>query len=430
MAVPSNTYENQCLKKGENWYLQERHSDVHFIFSTIDEPYGRVPAHKTLLAIESDVFEAMFFGDLKEQGDVHVPDTSEAAFKEFLQFFYLSEVKLTKSNVGAVFVFGDKYNVKQCVIKSTDYMIEIVDADNACDFLALGMRHNSERLIKSCVKYIIANTEAVLKSDGFADCEKPVLEHILKMNVMSCTESELFEACMTWVQRKSQQNAVSKESVETHLGDLYYAIRFASIDTTELLALEKKYSSVLTPDIVPILHMALLQDNTSKFTIAERHGIWKADSVIVFDRKMNTITYERRMFDTYESAEFTVASPLLLGAIGFVEPLVAPGFGDDIACKLYTSLEIIETSYMAGAVAKSLLTMQVELLPNGIEIMLTHPVLVRADHSYAIRLGPLPAQYGYIATMMISEYIGDNGNYVAFAQGSTKMISSLKFNNI
>lgn len=60
------------------------------------------------MAIDSDVFKAMFYGNLKEGDDIRVIEVSDAAFREFLQFFYLSELDLTDENIAAVLYLGHK----------------------------------------------------------------------------------------------------------------------------------------------------------------------------------------------------------------------------------------------------------------------------------------------------------------------------------
>lgn len=57
----------------------------------------------------------MFYGELKENGNIRLSDTTHDAFQEFLQFFYLNEVELTEENVAGVMYLGDKYNVTSCM---------------------------------------------------------------------------------------------------------------------------------------------------------------------------------------------------------------------------------------------------------------------------------------------------------------------------
>lgn len=77
-------------------YLHSDFADIHFVFKTDGETI-RVPAHKNILAIASPVFAAMFFGPMKQSEVVEIVDATDVAFKEFLQFFYRSQVKLTSN---------------------------------------------------------------------------------------------------------------------------------------------------------------------------------------------------------------------------------------------------------------------------------------------------------------------------------------------
>lgn len=97
-------YFENSLEDLANLYQNSKTADVHFTFeSTNDGTETRVDAHKSLLAATSDVFGAMFYGELKETGEsIQVVDASDTAFKEFLQYFYQRKVKLTAKNVTEV----------------------------------------------------------------------------------------------------------------------------------------------------------------------------------------------------------------------------------------------------------------------------------------------------------------------------------------
>lgn len=96
-------------------YLDEDTADIHFAFENETTANARIPAHKTFLAMESDAFKAMFFGDLKESGDVKIVDVSADAFKEFLQFFYFDQIKLSMENVNGVINLVKKYMVADSI---------------------------------------------------------------------------------------------------------------------------------------------------------------------------------------------------------------------------------------------------------------------------------------------------------------------------
>lgn len=74
-AQQAKKYQNRDLIGGvEKLYLQSKAADVHFKFGSEDDPNSivRVPAHKSLLATASTVFDSMFYGDLKENGDIQI----------------------------------------------------------------------------------------------------------------------------------------------------------------------------------------------------------------------------------------------------------------------------------------------------------------------------------------------------------------------
>lgn len=56
----------------------------------------------------------MFYGDLKEEGDVTISDATIGAFQEFLQFFYLTDVAFTIENAAEVMNLVNKYGAMDC----------------------------------------------------------------------------------------------------------------------------------------------------------------------------------------------------------------------------------------------------------------------------------------------------------------------------
>lgn len=80
-------------------YLNSELADVWFIIDG-----ERIPCHKLVLSSRSEWFMTMFHGSLPERGDIDLSDSATPAeFKEFLQFFYLHDVKLTINNISGVF---------------------------------------------------------------------------------------------------------------------------------------------------------------------------------------------------------------------------------------------------------------------------------------------------------------------------------------
>lgn len=73
MAQQRKVYVNPFSLEASQKYFKSTAPDVHFIFEEENETV-KVPAHKTLLAMSSPVFDAMFNGELKEKGDVKIAE--------------------------------------------------------------------------------------------------------------------------------------------------------------------------------------------------------------------------------------------------------------------------------------------------------------------------------------------------------------------
>lgn len=106
---------DRVQKKIGQMYLNTRMADVHFVFGADTESREEVPAHKIILSLQNDVFDAMFFGPLKVDAKVPIDHTSASAFKDFLQFFYKSQVTLTSENVDKVLDLCKMYEMNDCL---------------------------------------------------------------------------------------------------------------------------------------------------------------------------------------------------------------------------------------------------------------------------------------------------------------------------
>lgn len=96
-----------------NLYLNDNMADVNFVLDNSE----RVSAHKNILAAVSAVFRERFYGPTPVEGDFEHHDVSAPVFKEFLQFFYLNEIRLTVENLlgpRGVIYLTNHYEMPEC----------------------------------------------------------------------------------------------------------------------------------------------------------------------------------------------------------------------------------------------------------------------------------------------------------------------------
>lgn len=250
-------YDNYVIASSvESLYLDAGTADVYFVFDhrNDDGTSERIPAHKNLLSITSDVFRAMFYGEWKVNGDVKMstghkkcPQTA-SAFKEFLQYFYLNKVKLTAGNVVEVMGLGHRYNVINCFNACVEFVSDNLTIENVCTGYGLAILYEQNELKERCERVITLNTGAVFNSASFLASDREILANILRLNLLSCTETDVFIACMSWIKAVTKQDELSKEIVRTKLDDLFYEIRFTSMTVEEFCLLNIRYGQLFTFD--------------------------------------------------------------------------------------------------------------------------------------------------------------------------------------
>lgn len=101
---------NFTAKNLSKLYLNDEYSDAKFVVQNVE-----IPVNKNILAVASSVFHAMFYGPLKETGVIQITDANAAAFKEFLQLFYLDEVEFSIKHIDTVTRLADKYDMLGCL---------------------------------------------------------------------------------------------------------------------------------------------------------------------------------------------------------------------------------------------------------------------------------------------------------------------------
>ncbi|XP_031633721.1 BTB/POZ domain-containing protein 6-A-like, partial [Contarinia nasturtii] len=216
------------MRSGERLYLHSKTADMSFVFEIDGDLTEHVPAHKIMLSAGSPVFEAMFFGSIKETGDVQIVDASPAAFREFLQFFYLGSVQLTPENIFTVTNLCHKYEVADGLLLCETGMLKTLSVtDNMCSGYELALLLELQKVIKFCEQKITESLEGVLNSIDFLNCNEVMLKRIVQLVQLSKGSASLIvNGCMAWANNKCQQKNVetTTENLKKEFGSLLVEI--------------------------------------------------------------------------------------------------------------------------------------------------------------------------------------------------------------
>lgn len=425
--------DSQVISKiGENLYLKQCKADVCFHFKTTEE---RIPAHKILLSSASDVFEAMFYGPLKEENEIEIVEVTAEAFKEFLQFFYFNNVKLSIEHISEVMYLGRKYDVEGSLQMCARFLATKITTENVITALELAIEYQQEELRASCESEISSHSSEVLRLPEFLKCDHRVLDHILNIDRLSCSENEVFDACMTWTRNASKQDQLTKDVILTHLGDLFYKIRFVSMSMDEFVKLLPMYGGLFSAaEYNEILQLISKQETEPKlFTCRPRMPnqnklIFDGSSVIRCDRRVHGAS--KRFLIAIKSTDITTFSTnrtVLLGYFDCVELLDANGHlynRKNVSATISANFSEIQAQFLFDYVSNG----------DGAAVKVPNPVLMKPGIVYQIQL-KFPSMDNLQARANLkTECDLGRGHVVKFHNdnetltASTKAIAQLRFN--
>lgn len=266
-------FPNNCLLDPTNLYLNNASADVHFVFE-VNGQEMILPAHKILLAARSPVFHAMFFGELKEIGDIKIKDASVNGFKQFLALFYLSEVKISGDTVFELTNLSNKYDVPQGLEMCEQYLLKHYTTINGiCKRLSFANKFNLNKLEEKCKEKIQANAIEVFKSDDFLNATLDVLRMILRLEDYNCFEIDVFRACISWAANMCNRNGIDSTDQQNQrrvLDDCFYLIPFNSMnieDFSQVLSSNKRlFTTEEVSDIMTYIVTGGSTEFTSKFS--------------------------------------------------------------------------------------------------------------------------------------------------------------------
>lgn len=232
--MSSIIYENPLpLRDCGKLYLNGENADIFFVLKTSEQDCVKIPAHKSVLSVTSPIFDAMFYGASTQVGDIEISGSTPEAFKEFLQFFYRSTVKLSDQNLAEVMNLVKKYELDDCFNECSEVCELTLTLDNLCWGYDLAILFEHEDLILFCEQKISENSRDIFRSTSFLNCDLNLLHRILQLESLNCDESAVFDGCIAWAKTACVRKDLNKndmQNIRTQLGDQFYEIRFGEMN--------------------------------------------------------------------------------------------------------------------------------------------------------------------------------------------------------
>lgn len=301
-------------------YGKSEFADVYFNFA---DEHKQIPAHKCLLAVASPVFQKMFFGELRELGNIDIVDASHDGFMEFLRFFYFDKYKLTVDHIGEVLTMADKYDVHGLVNLCEQFLDFNLNIESVCWIYELALLFNRTYLMQLCKNRITSETRAIMATEGFKNCTKLVLTKFLEMNELGCDEIQVYKGAMDWAEESCRKEnlEVTMANKKQQLGPCFDLIRFPTMSTEQFSQCIAEEGVLDATDFLQIFSYLTLKRNikSSRFSTEPRNGrpIWTKDNLVIGCDRRSLPNLNRMVTERRDLTVILVSERILLGQLMF-----------------------------------------------------------------------------------------------------------------
>ncbi|XP_055917225.1 uncharacterized protein LOC129949661 [Eupeodes corollae] len=184
----NTTYNNSGMaslsSRYEELLLSENHSDCVFIVGK-----SEFRCHKLILSTASPVFDAMFFGSMREKDAIEIRDMNANIFQKLIYYVYTGRVNLEEESIEDVFELyygAEKYLLSDLIEGCLNAVKQKLRFDNILPALELGFYLNLEPLLQVCTHFFThcclndMQFMTYLKNNYFhvnKDCIKAIIAH-------------------------------------------------------------------------------------------------------------------------------------------------------------------------------------------------------------------------------------------------------------
>lgn len=370
---------NNCVLSVCDFYLNSKASDVYFLFNDDMECVEKVPAHKLILSYKNPVFDAMFYGPMRERGDIRIVDALAEAFKEFLQFFYLDKVRLTLKNIVEVMNLCKKYDMNESLNVCEIVFQNLITIDDMCFGYNIASLLERKTLIAFCEQQIRQNPRHVFNSDTFLESGRDLFEKLLSLVSCDWSALEMVIASMEWAKAECNRNELELNSINlrAQLTGILNKIPFEKLANQDFSYFIDKYKGFFfTREIDTLITKTLMNSQLSnpfELTISNIHEF-------DCDRKPTMATNSDLLFvqNGYsDGTKFSSNKELLL--VEFFSKFNYPDIMSFMVCKIDEDLiiKLVKVNNLSANICQKI---------PYIRAILPEPLLIHPGQLYCIKV--------------------------------------------
>jgi hypothetical protein len=129
-------------------------------------------------------------------------DLDYTSLNSVLKYIYCGKCKVNPNNIHKIIKAADVLGVKELRKSCFDYLVSSLDKNTVTIMIMRAKNKefsfNSEDLIKSCYKFIEANTSDVFETEGFKLFDEDIIKDLVQCENLTILEFDLFKAILEW----------------------------------------------------------------------------------------------------------------------------------------------------------------------------------------------------------------------------------------
>ncbi|CAN7984785.1 unnamed protein product, partial [Ixodes hexagonus] len=201
MAEPTTTPGVVPERDDLSFLTDGRHTDVEFLVEDGSDSPKSFRAHKAVLAMRNEVFEAMFYGNLAEGDQVRITDLHPDGFSTFLKYLYRqTAIFVDIQQALRARTAAQKYMDSKLVNSCDMFIQKSMQPADVCDVMEYAMKHGNITNFDTVVdRHLQENAGQVLGSKSFMAASKETVLKILKNPRLRLKEYDVIKSVYGWV---------------------------------------------------------------------------------------------------------------------------------------------------------------------------------------------------------------------------------------
>lgn len=208
-------------------------ADVLFIVDDL-----KFPAHKRILKISNEQFYIEQIEPYQNSKEIEIKNIDPRGFQQFLRFCHFGDVNLNRLNVMQTYDVATTYNHSRLIALCTNFICDNIEISNVLEIANWNLMHQNFQIRRLCRGIFIDNAMKVLEdSKEFRKIDKKLLEEVLNLEVVNCSEMTLLARTLEWAEERciEKQIEATTENKRNILEDILSLIRLEISPSLEVL---------------------------------------------------------------------------------------------------------------------------------------------------------------------------------------------------